>query len=406
MLSAYFIAAHKSEEVLKKSSSGGMFTILAEYVFSKNGVVFGAVFDSSTKSIHHDIANKLEEIEKMRKSKYVWSDFSGCFALTEKAIEENKYILFTGTPCQCAAIKRRYCDYEHLIVVSLFCHGTGESKYFKEYLDDFLPEVSHVDFRYENENNNSNFTVYMERGGCKERLEDFNENIFTQLFVNSAVIRKECFHCSFATKQHVSDFSIGDFEFKELARTKYGIDVKHPSIVAVNTQKAIRIWDDIQKNDIVSAEVDEQDRPKLQYYYRNHEDLTGSWGYNKDIKDKFERDYNRYGFKKAALMNLYPNIIKQVEKALENAWDNLYLYGYGKIGKTTKLIIEEIYPELVINGFIVTKLDLSETDSLGIYDIETLVSQNEDINILVSVSDKFKLEILNTLKCYGCKNVI
>ena len=72
----YYAAINKDKDVLKRSSSGGVFTALADIVFARGGVVFGCILDENLNP-QHRMAESLTEIEPMRGSKYVQNDAGG-----------------------------------------------------------------------------------------------------------------------------------------------------------------------------------------------------------------------------------------------------------------------------------------------------------------------------------------
>ena len=105
------------------SSSGGVFSLLAEQVIAKGGVVFGALFDEHFRVVHAPIRS-MEELGRLRGSKYVQSDISGVFPLVREALSHDTAVLFSGTPCQIAGL-RAYLgrEYDKLLCVDLVCHG-------------------------------------------------------------------------------------------------------------------------------------------------------------------------------------------------------------------------------------------------------------------------------------------
>lgn len=158
--SIHYVAASKDEEILKNSSSGGIFSEIAYCIFKMNGVVFGATFDSNEYKIVHTMVSCMEELSKIRKSKYVESDFKRVEPDIERNIDKNRYILFSGTPCQVEYIKRKYGYYDKLVTVDVFCHGVAESVYFKDYLKSLSSEILEIDFRTQSkERHNYEFDI-------------------------------------------------------------------------------------------------------------------------------------------------------------------------------------------------------------------------------------------------------
>lgn len=131
-----FIAYNKNEEVRKQSSSGGIFTAVAEWILNSDGVVFGAAFDENFTVCHIAVSTK-EELEKLRGSKYVQSGLGNAYPLVKQHLESNRRVLFTGTACQIAGLKK-YLNkpYENLYTVDILCHGVPSPKIWNMYLED------------------------------------------------------------------------------------------------------------------------------------------------------------------------------------------------------------------------------------------------------------------------------
>ena len=131
-----YACKNKDESVRLSSSSGGLFTAIAEYVVDCGGVVFGACFDKDWNVIH-DYAERKTELIKFRGSKYVQSDTTQIYPVVEQFLKDGRPVLFSGTPCQTAGVRaflRK--DYDNLILVDFICHGVPSGKVWKKYLQD------------------------------------------------------------------------------------------------------------------------------------------------------------------------------------------------------------------------------------------------------------------------------
>ena len=132
-------AAHiKDEEILVNSSSGGIFTALAEAVLRQQGMVFGAAYNEEM-NVEHICINKIDDLHKLRGSKYVQSNTLATYGQVKQILGKERYVLYVGTPCQIAGLKRYLGKvYERLITVDLVCHGTPSPKIFREYIADSI----------------------------------------------------------------------------------------------------------------------------------------------------------------------------------------------------------------------------------------------------------------------------
>lgn len=131
---AYAMKSNDSD-IRFNSSSGGMFTAIAEYVIDRGGVVFGAAFREDF-SVAQTYAETKEDLRKFRGSKYVQSDAGDSYAQAEKFLKEGRMVLYSGTPCLIAALKAYLGkDYDGLITVDLICHGVPANELWQKYIE-------------------------------------------------------------------------------------------------------------------------------------------------------------------------------------------------------------------------------------------------------------------------------
>lgn len=131
-----YAAKNMDEEVRLKSSSGGIFTLLAESVIKRGGVVFGAKFDDEWMVVH-DYTDNIEGVAAFRGSKYVQSIIGNAYRKVEQFLKSGRMVLFTGTPCQIAGLKKYLRkEYKKLLAVDLVCHGVPSPKVWQMYLEE------------------------------------------------------------------------------------------------------------------------------------------------------------------------------------------------------------------------------------------------------------------------------
>ena len=120
-----FAMYNKNEEERMKSSSGGVFSLIAKAILSEDGVVFGASFNEENEVVHIEV-NSVDDLDKIRRSKYVQSKIGDTYKRAKKYLESGKKVLFTGTPCQ---INGLYSflqkDYENLYTQDIICHRSS-----------------------------------------------------------------------------------------------------------------------------------------------------------------------------------------------------------------------------------------------------------------------------------------
>ena len=121
--------------IRRDSASGGAFSALALFVLRKKGLVFGAYMDNRHVVKHIKIDSE-RDLSLLRDSKYVQSNTLDSFIVAKKYLDENRYVLFTGTSCQIAGLmKFLNKQYNNLITVDIICHGVPSPKVFKDYID-------------------------------------------------------------------------------------------------------------------------------------------------------------------------------------------------------------------------------------------------------------------------------
>lgn len=129
-----YAAKNTDEKIRMHSSSGGVFSILAEQTIKQGGVVFGARFDENWE-VKHDYTETIDGVSVFRGSKYVQSKTGDTFKQAEQFLKQNRKVLFSGTPCQIVALKRYLKkEYENLLLVDFICHGVPSLGVWRKYL--------------------------------------------------------------------------------------------------------------------------------------------------------------------------------------------------------------------------------------------------------------------------------
>mgnify|MGYP005926229411 FL=1 len=387
-----YVGHNSNEQIVKKSASGGIFTALADFILEKNGVVFGAAFDNKEKIIKHIGIESKTELEKLRKSKYVQSKWFLTIDDIDRLVKQERYILFTGTPCQVSSIYNTYNNYDKIICMDLFCHGVLENFALKEYLNTCCKDVTHIDFRAESDINNYALTLVNKNETITEYCSD---NLLYNLFINSAGIKKACFTCEYADKVHLSDITVGDFDNKEYCE-KNEINCKTPSIIVINSDKGEKIFDSVRCKLIVEEIMD---RDVIDEYYVNHDFQKGDWGFNSEFYFRFHDNYKRQGFLEASIKELYQreyNAIMKIDEMITN--ERIYLYGAGKVGHIILKLIKMLHLNWDIGGFIVSrKANNEKIENVKVYSVDEINYSDKSNLIIVSVNEDLREQIIEEL---------
>lgn len=242
-LAAYGCYA-KDKELVEKSSSGGIFSLLASAVLSNNGVVYGAAFGDDFMEIKHIRIEKVDDLERIRGSKYVQSNMDGVFESIRGDLKEGRLVLFSGTPCQCAAISSLACD--KLIMIDFMCHGVPSPLVWKAYLNgmkDKRGSIKSVQFR--NKDWDWQYSQLKITFDNNNPYWESNENgLFLKYFFDDKNLRDSCYNCGFRGLRRVSDITMADY-WGVVNDMPLFINERGTSYCTVNTEMGRRLWDEI-----------------------------------------------------------------------------------------------------------------------------------------------------------------
>lgn len=406
MLSGHYVGYYDNDDILKVSSSGGIFSAIAEEILDKGGVVFGATFVATEREVRHIAIYEKSELYRIRKSKYVRSDYKLCFEELKRAINTNQYILFSGTPCQANVVRRLFGFYKKLYVCDLFCRGTADSDFFKEYLKIFKPYADSLDFRGQSESGSSNYRMkYYNNSFCISD-ENYGENLFTANWIWSSVLCESCFKCVYSPKRHIySDITLGDYSF-ENPSVLVDRRILHPSIFAINTESGEKLLKDVSEK-IKYYPLDSD--IEIMHYYREHSKIKGKWGYNPEIRQKFLEDYKKDGFISASVRCAFPKETAVIEKvlSLKDKLSSLVIYGCGLSGRKLNNIIRNYFSVNVDMFLVSDKSDMPDiVDGIPVYSFNDKFEDIGNSVIIIAVSEKYRVEIENNLKKFNIRNYV
>lgn len=233
---AYGYAAVAEDDVRRRSSSGGVFYLFAKSFIESGGYVAGAVFDKDL-VVRHIVSSDINDVERMRDSKYVQSDASLVYREIKNLLSQNQRVLFCGTPCQVAALKNYVGDNntKNLLCIDIICHGVPSPKVFDYYLRENFDkaQIDRIMFRNkEHRNGNPGTITFFMKDGRVLYSEHF-DNSYYEAFLQNLLERESCFDCKFSEFPRVGDISIGDFWGAKTTDTKIDYE-KGCSIIIIN----------------------------------------------------------------------------------------------------------------------------------------------------------------------------
>lgn len=388
-------AVMANDDIRKNSSSGGVFTILANYVLEKKGGVCGCTFDEKDLKAKHIIINKIEDLNKLRGSKYIQSEIGNCYKEILKLLKTGELVLFSGTPCQVAGLKRFLLkDYENLLTVDILCHGVPSAKVYQKYLKEIFKseneKIINVKFR-DKEYGWSSESTYNITTNLNKYIINCNENNFQKAFVKNICLRKSCTNCQYCTTKRVGDFTIGDFWRIDYFYPELN-DGKGTSLFLINNEKAQSILNTIENNFKKIRKV------PLKYAIAGNKNFYSPYKCHPK-RDEFFNNLDNYSLEQ--LVNMY--IYNKYECGIMNCWAS---WNYGailtcyalqevikKIGYTTQVINfrhkihdnKKNYPRSKSQKIFVEKyLNLTKVCK----NKKQLAKLNDTINTFISGSDQ------------------
>lgn len=260
-----YAGINKNEAIRLKSSSGGIFSALAEKIISEGGVVFGAKFNEHW-IVEHGSTEKLDGLADFRGSKYVQSKIGNAFNEVLQLLRQNRKVLFSGTPCQVAGLKlflRK--DFDNLLTVDFICHGVPSPKVWREYLKtelSFLQNrqlmrdsdltvnvnsfIENISFRDKTDSwRNYNFIIQFKptaqtMGSPILLTYKHDNNPYMKGFLANLDLRPSCYACPARSGKSLSDITLGDFWTESLCLNKFNDDKGTSLIIDFTSTKIVK----------------------------------------------------------------------------------------------------------------------------------------------------------------------
>lgn len=234
----------------ESGSSGGIFGLLAQNLIKKGGKVWGAAFDKNL-TLSHQCATNNAELDKLYKSKYLQSNTQDIFSAIKIDIGNKVLTLFSGTPCQCNAIRNYIGENPYLITVEVVCHGVPSQNLFDksikwlEHKNNCNVEAFQFRSKYKNALHPQAYTYICRKNNKRQIVSGLHYQFpFYFGFQKYITLRPACYECKWATPGRCADITLGDFwgieKFKPELNTKEGV-----SMVILNTEKGNEIFEEL-----------------------------------------------------------------------------------------------------------------------------------------------------------------
>lgn len=205
-----------NDAVRMQSSSGGIFSLIAEWIISQNGVVFGAGFDDELNVVHMAVDNT-NDLSKLRGSKYVQSVIGDSYIQTKELLDAGIKVLFSGTPCQIDGLLHFLRkDYDNLYTLDIVCHGVPSPKVWKKYLEyqeilngSSLSKTKLPTFRSKEDGwIRFRSALFFENGNSYSMTHE--KDLYMKAFLKNVSLRNSCFSCYSKSINRNSDITLAD----------------------------------------------------------------------------------------------------------------------------------------------------------------------------------------------------
>ena len=255
-----YAAYAKSGDILKTSSSGGVFALLATEVLKDDGIVYGCAQINDFSAVHVRVVDEIA-LNSLKGSKYIQSNLNDIFRHVESDLNAGKKVLFSGTPCQVLGLKAYLGrEYNNLITVDLVCHGVTSRKIFFDYLkwfeDKYKCKILEYIFRDTKKKGmrcDSRMVVVTNKGKKKTFITYYHSKFyFYYLYMFGYIYRESCYKCPCLPNKRVSDITLGDYWGVELIIPEW-VDVKGVSLCIIHSKKGSKLFDSI---DAIKTSVD------------------------------------------------------------------------------------------------------------------------------------------------------
>lgn len=238
-----------NDQARYNSSSGGFFFELAQYVLAHDGIVVGAAMDGSV--AHLTIVEKMEDLPRLMGSKYTQAYGGDIYKAAKSEADHGRLVLFSGTPCQCSALKKYLKKgYDNVYIVDFVCHGVPSPLLFKKYLswqgkDRAVQKVCFRDKR----NGWGNYGLSLRFDDGEEYFEHHKKNPYMKMYLSNLFLRPSCYSCRSKGEDRSSDMTLGDMWGTKLTENVRG----GVSLIILHTTNGYRLFEQVKDNLFISS---------------------------------------------------------------------------------------------------------------------------------------------------------
>lgn len=250
-------AACANDDIRMDSSSGGIFTLAAQYILEQDGYVCGAAYTDNYEKVEHILVSDKNGLPRLRGSKYAQSDIGQNYREIQTLLQEGKQVLFTGCPCQVAGLyKFLGHKYDNLFTMDLVCHGVPSPKVFRRFVQQREKEHGSIKYLSFRDKHAYGWTVStlinFDNGETYKKYR--TDSSYMKSFLELMSLRKSCGNCPFAHIPRMGDLTIADFWNIDKYNKEYD-DKKGTSMVLINNEHGRHLFGLIRRKMILCEKV-------------------------------------------------------------------------------------------------------------------------------------------------------
>lgn len=251
-----YAAWNKNEEDRSNSASGGIATAIYNYALDNGWYIVGASMDENF-VVSLQVTNKNESLGQFQNSKYVFSNPYSSYREIEVLLKKGYTIVIVALPCQIAAYKKIFIEYDNVYYIDLICHGVIPSMYLQKYIEKvennnkvkarkmYFRDPAYCTDTY-------TFTLYNQEGHCFYKKKVIEDSLYQKAYHDSIAYRENCYHCFYANPKRISDITLGDY-YGLGEKSYFDFSKKKVSCLLVNTEKGEKLLEKLIEVNLIMA---------------------------------------------------------------------------------------------------------------------------------------------------------
>ena len=242
-----FAASAKDDDIVAKTTSGGIADLLAKQLIAEGYKVIGVVYNPQTNRAEGRIARNTKETDAFRGSKYIQSYNLDAFREFVKSCKKEKVAVF-GLPCQIYAAHKlleRFDCRDNSILIDLYCHGCPSMLIWDKVSDQIKKRTGADHYNMVNWRSKlkgwGQFVLETHGTNGSQYHSEPLSNEFFDFFFSNQLLNDACNECKLRSTLAYCDIRLGDFWGKDYKKTSRGV-----SAVSVVTERGLKLFSAIK----------------------------------------------------------------------------------------------------------------------------------------------------------------